>query len=432
MSEKLQQTVLPIKLERSEEKLTSLAGLVVLEELARQVGLWQQVDQRLKGPGSGRGYRASEFVRPLVWLLHAGGRRLEDVRELRGEQEVLAQWGMERLPDAGTFGDWLRRQGTGSGVEKLKKLNEEVMRSYLEQQPEEITLDVDASAIEANKEEAQVTYEGYKGYMPMLGYVDEACVHHEFRDGNQSPGAGALGFLEDCQKALPADKRVHLRSDSAYYQGEVIRQYSQPGRTFTITADQDVAVRASIAQISSSQWTRFLRADGIATDREIAETVHCMEHTESFRLIVVRWSNPQPSLFESKPYCYHAVASNRPLEQSASAVLWRHNGRGQSENWHKELKCGFGMEQMPCGDLAANAMYFAVGVLAYNLAVLLKANVLPPAYRHVTVATLRWQMYRLAGKLVRHGRRWILRIKTDSEKLAWLMEVRRHCRQFSP
>ncbi|MGI8785223.1 MAG: hypothetical protein ACR2L2_16415 [Acidobacteriota bacterium] len=49
---------------------------------------------------------------------------------------------IERLPDAGTIGNWLRRQGTGSGVEKLKKLTEEVMRSYLEHQPEEITLDV--------------------------------------------------------------------------------------------------------------------------------------------------------------------------------------------------------------------------------------------------------------------------------------------------
>ena len=34
MTKKLQQTLLPIKLEQSEEKLTSLAGLVVVEELA--------------------------------------------------------------------------------------------------------------------------------------------------------------------------------------------------------------------------------------------------------------------------------------------------------------------------------------------------------------------------------------------------------------
>lgn len=49
-------------------------------------------------------------------------------------------------------------------------------------------------------------------------------------------------------------------------------------------------------------------------------------------------------------------------------MIARHNHRGQDENWHKELKAGFEMEQMPCGELEANAMHFAIGMLAYNLA----------------------------------------------------------------
>jgi len=75
-----------------------------------------------------------------------------------------------------------------------------------------------------------------------------------------------------------------------------------------------------------------------------------------------------------------AFATNR--EESASAVIHLHNQRGESENWHKELKLGYGMEQMPCGELAANALFFAIGVLAYNLGVLLKAELLPAEYRH--------------------------------------------------
>ena len=95
---KLQQTLLPIKLEESKERLTSLAGLVLVEEWGRAKGVWGRVDQLFPQPGSGRGYAASEYVRPLVWLLHAGGRRLEDVRELAAEQEMLAQFGLQRLP----------------------------------------------------------------------------------------------------------------------------------------------------------------------------------------------------------------------------------------------------------------------------------------------------------------------------------------------
>lgn len=114
-------------------------------------------------------------------------------------------------------------------------------------------------------------------------------------------------------------------------------------------------------------------------------------------------------------------------EESASEIIWRHNQRGEAENWHKELKLGFGMEQLPCGQFDANALFFAIGVLAYNLGLVLKAEVLPAAYRHSTVQILRWQLYRLAGKLVRHGRQWWLKIRTESAKLEVLLAARQKC-----
>ena len=126
---KLQQTLLPIKLERSEERLTSLAGLIVVEELARAKGLWRRVDELFPKPGSGRGYRASAYVKPLVWMLQAGGRRLEDVRELRAEHEVLRRLGLEALPSADALGDWLRRMGS-RGVEALGQLNRELLAKH--------------------------------------------------------------------------------------------------------------------------------------------------------------------------------------------------------------------------------------------------------------------------------------------------------------
>jgi hypothetical protein len=424
MEASLPQLILPIKLERSAERLTSLGGLVVVEELARAVGLWEQVDGALAGPKSGRGYAPHAFVQGLIWMLHAGGRRLEDLRELRAEHEVLEALGLQALPDAGTVGDWLRRQGE-KGAAALEAISRKLIAPCLEA-GEEVTLDVDATEIEAEKQDAQWTYHHVQGYMPLVGYVDGVCVGYEFREGNASPGAGMLKFARHCEAAIPAGKRIYFRSDSAAYQAEVINYYSQPGRSFSITADLDVAVKREIRNLPEAAWRPYRTAEGLATDREIAETVHSMNGTEqAFRLIVLRWANPQPNLFEADRYCYHAVASNR--QEAASVVIWKHNQRGESENWHKELKIGFGMEQMPCGQFEANAVYFAVGVLAYNLAQRLKRQVLPVAYRRVTVATLRWKVYRLAGKLVRHARGWMLQIKADGEKWRMLQTARVAC-----
>jgi len=425
MEASLPQLVLPIKLEKSRERLTSLGGLVLVEELARGLGIGDEVDRELEGPKSGRGYAARDFVRPLVWMLQAGGRRLEDLRELRTEQEVLERLGLEAVPDAGTVGDWLRRQGE-KGVEGVDRVSRRLARRALQAEAGEMTLDVDATQIEAEKQEAAWTYQKVKGYMPLLGYADGICVGQEFRPGNQSPGAEVLEFAQQCEKVLPAGRKVYFRSDSAAYQAAVLNHYSQPGRSFSITADRDAAVRGEIENLPEVAWQAYRTAEDMATDRQIAETVHTMNGSEqAFRLIVLRWPNPQPNLFESSRYCYHAVATNR--QETAKEVIWKHHQRGQCENWHKELKLDLGMEQMPCGQLEANALYFAIGVLAYNLAQVLKRQVLPEAYRRVTVSTLRWKVYRLAGKLVRHARAWVLQVKADVEKWRLLESARRHC-----
>src|SRR5579884_2475084 len=73
----------------------------------------------------------------------------------------------------------------------------------------------------------------------------------------------------------------------------------------------------------------------------------------------------------------------------ASEVIWAHNQWGESENWHKELKACLEMGADAVGEFAANAMYFAIGVLAYNLAQRLKRQVLPESYRTAAAATRR-------------------------------------------
>jgi hypothetical protein len=57
----------------------------------------------------------------------------------------------------------------------------------------------------------------------------------------------------------------------------------------------------------------------------------------------------------------------------------------------------------------------------------LKRRVLPASYRTATVATLRWKVYRVAGKLERHARGWMLQIKADLEKWLLLQSARLCC-----
>jgi hypothetical protein len=262
----------------------------------------------------------------------------------------------------------------------------------------------------------------------MLGFLAEngLCLTHEFREGNVTAQSGALKFLKRCWRLCPKIK--YVRSDSAFYQAEVINWCQERGFGYTITADQDAGVKEVIKTIQD--WKPLVRPDGQETDREVGTAIHIMGKVqEPFRLIVQRWRDPQRLLFEPNGYCYHVISSNRD-ELEAEEVVWFHNQRGQAENYIKELKIGFGMEQMTSGDFAANGLWFSIGVLAYNLTEAQKLLFLDSDWRSKTIATLRWQLIETAGRLVRHGRRMILRLTTSREKFQTFLRVRRLCATF--
>ena len=120
----VRQTVLPFKLERTDETLTAHGGLALLAEFNHGLGLCGLTDRYLPGPGSNRGYAPSVFVDRLVLMLPAGGRSLEDVRELTREAGLLRRLGREVIPDPDTVGDWLRRMGAQTGQAGLVGLGQ--------------------------------------------------------------------------------------------------------------------------------------------------------------------------------------------------------------------------------------------------------------------------------------------------------------------
>jgi len=425
----LHQAILPFKLERTDEMITPRSGLVLFAELVRALKVRQRVERLFPRPGSNRGYEAWAYVEPLLLMMEGGGRHVEDLREIQDDSALRSLVGLEKMPSLSTFGDWLARSAAAGGVAAMGQVNEEMAGTVLSRlASSDYTLDVDTTVIESDKKEAAWTYKKVKGYQPMLGYLAEngICLTHEFREGNINAQTGALSFLEHCYGLCP--KIMRLRSDSAFYKSDVIRWCQARGVGFTITADQSPAMKEVIRTVRD--WKRFWGPEGEETDREVGTAVHLVSKTrEAVRLVVQRWRDPQLQLFEPSGYCYHVIATNRD-DLAAEEVVWFHNRRGQVENLIKELKIGFGMEQMTSGDFAANSLWFSIGVLAYNLAQAQKLLFLDPDWRSRTIATLRWQLIGVAGRLVRHGRRWVLRLAATVEKLAIFLELRRRMAQF--
>jgi len=405
----IRQTVLPFKLDLTRDMITPHAGLALLGEFAVGLGFLKSADRYLPTPGSGAGYKPSEYIFPLVLMLNGGGRSLEDTRQIRMDEGLREILPLQRIPSSDAFGDWLRNTGVNGGLSALERVNRKLLKRGMKYDGiHGYTLDIDATGIEAEKQTAKMTYKGFKGYMPIVGHLAEngLVLGDEFREGNDSPSARNLSFIKHCARQMPKGKTIAaLRSDSAAYQAEIINYCEQEEIQFAIGADLDEAVVGAIGAIPEKEWTPYKSG-------YIAETVHSMEKTpEAFRLIVIRRPY-QGTLFaeEDTSLKYTVIATNR-IESAEGVVTW-YSQRGEcSENRIKELKIGFGMERMPCGQFEANAMFFRIGTLAYNIFRLFTLTTLSPSWHRHQVQTVRWRLYQTAGKIVFHGGQVFLKVK---------------------
>jgi hypothetical protein len=151
-----------------------------------------------------------------------------------------------------------------------------------------------------------------------------------------------------------------------------------------------------------------------------------------FCLVIKREMRRQRNMFETERYFHHAVATSWTAEEkSAVEVLKWHNQRGQAENFNKELKIGSGMERMPCGQTEANAVFFRIGVIAYNLFIGFKRLSCPGAWIKHTMATFRWKMIQVAGRIVKHSGSIFLKLAADIEKLELFRGIRRRFFEMS-
>jgi len=407
------QNLCSLKVEKSNLSLTSFAGLPLLTELAHHCGVVRRLDAI---PGLWRRsgtYKTSDYLMPLALSLIGGGETLDDVRLLRSD-EGLARLSLPDIPAANSIGDFLRR----FSHKTVYRLAEIVTRQALlnVKAGQTLTLDIDSSLIESQKERAKMCYAGFTGYNPLLAWIAEADVFIAglFRDGNSSPQSHILRLLKYCRQQIPDSNPLRFRSDSAGYQRNIMQHCHDNGIDFTISADLDVSVREVIAHIPSKDWRLVVYNHDTFL---MAETVHApgsgsKQPLPAFRLIVTRKLSGQLELFEDV-FRERAIITNFPPSWSAEAVLVQHNARGNAEKAIGELKNGFALHRLPCGELMANAAYCQICLLAYNLVRTLKNHALPGGWSGCCVKNLRYRLLCRAAVVVRHARRLILQLPSD-------------------
>jgi hypothetical protein len=374
------QTILNFKLESTNEKLTPRTGVAIFGEYLKGMNLEKLCNTNLPKAKRNNGYSAFEFIYPFILMLHSGGRFLDDIKEIRADKALTTLLKIRNIPTANAFSKYLHKHNS-NGEDGVRQVNKQYLKQFLKSiKNEELILDIDATFIEAHKNTTKWSYKDAPGYMPMVGHINGGYVIDvDFREGSEAPASKNLEFIKQCAEQLPLGKKFdRFRADSASYQAEIFNYCEKKNILFTVTAKKNKNVFDSIKSIKDKEWQTFSKRE------KVAEFTHTMQDTDNaFRMIVIKKDiTPMLPTFgeyisdevmmQYQDEIYYCIATN-DNDLTSQEIIKLHRQRGEtSENKIKELKNGFNMSYLPTSNFEANAFYFSIGTLAYNLFLLFK------------------------------------------------------------
>jgi hypothetical protein len=436
--------------------VTGRAGVPLVIELFRQLGVARAIDTQVAVKQRQRGLPPSQLVESLIALWTSGGDRCQDLTTLREDHALATLLGYP-LPAATTVRDFLEAfhveggplwqagpqaaiplesallAGLGQANRTLVAALQQATRAAT------ATLDVDATLVESHKDAATVAYDGTRGYQPVLVLWAEQDVilTDQFRDGHVPAGCGNLRVLEQAVSHLPQGvEQIRLRADSALYETAVLRWCEEHQVEYAISADVSAQLKAEVLRLPETAW-QVEREDPDAL-RAWAEVAYVPDDGDRRkdrpcvrRYLAVRVQKRQGSLFaDGSSVHYFAVVTNR-TEDGLTLLQWHREKAGTVEHTHHVLKNELAAAALPSGKFGANAAWFRLNVLTYNLLTALKRLTLPRDLQTARPKRLRFLLFNTLGKVVSHARRTCLRLSGVLQR-ALLVRVRAHIARLAP
>jgi hypothetical protein len=260
--------------------------------------------------------------------------------------------------------------------------------------------------------------------------------------------------------ALPAGvERGRVRMDAAGYEHELLRfcATGDEGRRaiieFTVSCDVYESFREAVRATPEQAWQPLPRKRGEAA-QEWAEVVYVpnaiafSRKVPEYRYLAIRQEleqgelpgmehTQQPELpfatvvLGAKSYRLRGIVTNR--EGDGAALIRWHNLRcGKSEAAHAILKRDLAGGRLPSGKFGANAAWWALVVLAYNLHLAMERLALPGKLKGKRLKAIRFGLINLPGRVVDRGRQLFVRLARDHPALGWLWEMRRKLALLAP
>ena len=405
------------------------AGLVVAATLGQRLGLAELLRERVTVPGS-PGAHPDRKALTIIHSLLAGGDCIDDVDALRAGSTgaVLGH----RVAAPSTVGTFLRAFGYGH-ARQLDAVTRELLARAVKagahpDLAESVTVDIDSTICETyglDKDGArEVMRTGRRGYHPLLAVIAGTgdIAHARLRRGRSNDATASPTFIKETITRLRgagATGEIVLRADSGFYLHDVIAACRTADVRFSITARMPSGLRAAIEAIPEDAWEPidyFLPGAGVA---ETTWTPFIRDHAGDYRnapepvRLIVRRTPPTEALAKNRGqdplfpiFDYHPMVTDRSGDMADLEA--DHRRHAEVELTIRDLKHDLALAHFPTKSFGGNAAWLILNTIAHNLT--RWTTRLGLGLAHVMTKKIRRHVYNVTGRLVRTGRRVLLRL----------------------
>jgi len=426
-----------------DENAVSDAGLLLAATLGDRLDLAALLNEHVTVPGSA-GANPARKALTVIHSLLAGGDCIEDVNALRaGSTGAVLGHGVAASSTIGTF----LRAFSFSHARQLDAVTRRLLARAVAAGAhpglgESVTVDIDSTLCETYglaKDGARgVMRTGLRGYHPLVAVIagtaatergpaiSGVVAHARMRRGRSSDSTSAPVFIKETISRLRgagAAGEIVLRADSGFYLSDVVTACRNNDVRFSITARMiGTAVKDQIAAVAEQGWTPidyFLPGAGV-TEFEFTpfatgprgKLLESRGEIHPMRMIVRRTpltdaqtrNRGQDPLFAI--YDYHPMITDRTGD--LVEVEADHRRHAEVELTIRDLKHDMGINHFPTKSFGGNAAWLILNTIAHNLTrwtTRLGLQIAP-----VMTKKIRRRIYNVTGRLIRTGRRLVLRL----------------------
>ena len=317
-----------------------------------------------------------------------------------------------------------------------------------------VTIDLDTTDVEVygrKKRGVAYNHQGQRVGRPHVAAWAETenVLAADLGDGTDDPRATAPGLLRRALAALPAaaraSGRVAIRADAGYFAGALARAAHEAKIAFAIGAKRIAPLWRLLAGIAEDDWH-----DAIGMDNaQVAVAEYCPDWWPANTRLLIRRVLLDPEQVSADPrsrrrrtlhpdqralpipelaqqpaiYAYSFIMTSLDVSSPDKAIAAEHWYRHRTtvENIFRDSKLGAALRHLPSGYPQVNLAWMWAALLAANMAAWLHQLTAVTAGEDIIhghgvrggkamIATLRWRLIAVPGRLVRHARHLVLRL----------------------